>query len=744
MRIEMMKQVLFVVLFCGSLILRAQETPAPTPAPTPEAAPAVEPAPTPEAAPAVEPAPVPTVTPEPVKEPPAAAPVSAPATKPTPRPVPLRATEITAVAIRDTAPRTLPDALGTMPGLFFRDAGAGLSYPVLRGMPSGSVPVIFDGIPLGGTVFTGGTGAWLSLLDRRLAERITVTNGPDTVLGSAAAAGGSVTIQPFTSAVVRGTPELVATGRFNTRFSSADTDRDAHARIAAGYGDFGALAAGSVAFNDARVNGARTEEPFSALETYGAFFAGDWVATRDAGNIWHLNFGYLFGGMGAAADTTALAYPTDAPDTVSLYDRMAHVAWGRLFMGIPDSALQGTITLSYQNAFERADTLFIGNGRSIWHPQEREETTGHTAGLDIDFTAGVVPGFLTLKYGGQYYRDFIGTAHFERTDTVPLARTGIAAIPDGSTYDRFSGHILGEFELLSAGGPHRLKATAGYRFEGSALRAPFRDDIHAVNLTDPGHAAEASLSYSWREALGAALTYGHGTRAPSLREAAYYGICDGLFIVPNGGLDPEMTDTADLTLRGQTKRLSLSLSGFATHIADRIGRVSASWGNLREINGFPVAGYVNTGRALIWGITSGGKLTTPFGLTVSAGATYLWGEERLKNDAVAPLDHIPPLLWNTSLRWSSLAPGAYQGFAELTVRGSTGSGPREGIAAGTVDPSFRMYGWQSVTVRGGFVFDEYIRVIVAIENLFDRYYRPYQAGIAASGISGTLSFDAEF
>ncbi len=746
-----MKQALFATLLCASALLWAQEAPVPATDPAVEPAPVAEPAPTAPPAPAS--APAPAATPAPAVEP---APQSVPApvvpAKPTVPPTPrtlrdhLADTEIGAAAIRDAAPKTLPDALNGVPGLFFREAGAGLAYPVLRGMPSEAVPVIFDGIALSRTIFTGGTGAWLSLLDRRLAERITVTNGPDTVSAGSAAAGGSITLHPFTTAAVRGTPEFTATGRFNTRFSSADTDRDAHARLAGGYGNFGALAAGSVGFSDARTNGAGNEEPFSSFENYGAFFTGDWAFTRDTGSSWQLSLGYLFGGLNDAADLSGLAADGDTPDTVQRYERTAHVAWGRLAMDLPAADLKGVFTLSYQNAFEAAETSFIGDGRSLWRARERNETTGNTAGIDIDFTAAITPRLFTLRYGGEYYHDFIGTAHFERSDAAAaLAAAGTAVLPDDSACDRFAGYLTGLFDLLPAESAHHLTATAGYRFEGTTLRAPERGDIPALNLTEPGHAVEARIAYGWRENFGAALTYAHGTRPATLREAAFYGMRDGLFFVPNGGIEAETTDTLDLTLRGQTKRVAVTVSGFATHVADRIGRVAASWNGLTTIQGFPVAGYVNTGRALIWGITANKTLTIPFGFTLSGGTSYLWGEERLKNDRIAMLDQIPPLLWNASLRWDSAEPGQYQGFVELAVRGATDPGAGKSVTIDdTVTYPLDRSSWQVLTVRGGFVFDRYIRLSLSLENLLDRDYRPYLAGLNGTGINAVLALDAEF
>lgn len=680
----MMKQVLFLLLFCAAALLRAQET---------------------------------------------------------------SAVEIPAETIRDNNPRTLSEALNTVPGLYFREEGAALAYPILRGMPSEAVPVIFDGIALSGTVFTGGTGAWLSLLDRRLAQSVTVSAGPDTVSAGSAAAGGSITLHPFTTAPVRGKEEFTATGRFNTRFSSADTGRDAHARLAAGYGDFGAIAAGSVAFNDMRTNGAGIEEPFSAFENYGAFFTGDWAFTRASGSSWQLSLGYLFGGLDHAVDTNAVL-SDDSPATFERYERAAHVAWGRLAMDLPAAELKGIFTLSYQNTFEAVENSFSGLGgdRLQWRARERTETTGHTAGIDIDFTADITPRLFTLRYGGEYYHDFIGMAHFERTDVAAeLIGRGTAPLPDDSSADRFAGYLTGLFDLLPSDSPHHLIATAGYRFEGATIRAPERPGLPAINITEPGHAVEARIAYDWRGNLGGTLTYAHGTRAATLREAAFYGIHDGLFLVPNGGIEPETADTIDLTLRGGNKRLAATFGGFATYINERIGRVLASWNGAEKMSGFPVAGYANTGRALVWGLTATGKAVLPAGLSLNGGITYLWGEEELKNKELRPLDHIAPLLWNAAFRWDSFQPGQYQGFAEIAVRGSTGPRPEKMVQIGdTAAPSVDREAWQMLTVRGGFVFDEYIRVTLALENLLDRDYRPYLAGMNAPGINAVLSVDAEF
>jgi len=610
-------------------------------------------------------------------------------------------------------------------------------------MPSEAVPVTFDKIPLTGTAFTGGTGTWLSLLDRRLGAQIAVETGPATVRAASSAAGGSVIVTPFTSEPARGKGEFTATGRFNTRFASADTGRDAHARIAGGYEDFGAIAAGSVAFTDTRMNGAQEDLPYSSYENYSAFFTGDWAITRDSGNWWHTAVGYLFAQSHNTADLTLLSSETPVVD---IYDRSAHLAWGRLSMALLARALSGDLTLFYQHASEEVDSVKVPLPTITYRPDTRDRTRVNTIGISANFTAQLIPDTFDLRYGALYTHDLLAADHYIRTGTdTSLTSGGYSLLPDESSTDHFSGYLHGTYELLPPTGAHRLAAVAGYRFDGNTFRAPARDETPAVKATVPGHGAEAGLVYTWRENFGAALTYGHGTRTATLREAASYGIRTGLFFVPNGNLAPETSDTLDLTLRTKTKHLTVRVSGFATSLNDRIALARVLWNGRSTADGTPIVGYVNIGRALIWGISAEEAFTTPFGLSLIGGATYLWGEEKRKDHTIAVLETIPPLLWHLALRWEAPEPSEYRGFAEVAIRASTDtrSAAKGGII--TVPAVLPLTGpWQTLAVRGGFIFDDNIRVILSVENLLDRTYRPALASIDGSGISAVLSLDAEF
>ncbi len=752
----------FLIPFaCVVFSLAAQETPAP--AGEPAAASGEEPAPPAVSDEASANEPSKETAPEPI-EPAPALPAPAPqppadserAETPPPPPAPEKPTTpapsemarslttytISASAIRDAAPRTLADALFAVPGIAFREPGAALAYPLLRGMPSEAVPIIFANIPLSGTVFTGGTGAWLSLLDRRFGTETSISTVPATVATAAGATGGAIIVSPFTTDAVRGVNEFTPTGRFNTRFSSADTGRDAHARLAGGYGDFGAIAMGSVSFTDTRTNGARQEQPFSAYENYGAFFTGDWEVARTSGSRWHTSVGYLFAQGSNTADTSTF---TDDLPAVHFYDRSAHLAWGRLAMALPASGIEGTFTVLYQNSSENTDTLRSSTPFLVRRTDDRDELMGHTIGIQTDFVAHIIPERFDLFYGALYSHDLITARRYTSLDTASgLVESGVPILSDGASSDRTTGYVRGTYELLPPMGSHRVLTTLGYRFDALTLRAPEREEIPAVKNTDPGHGIEAGILYRWRENFGTALTYGHGTRAATLREAASYGMRNGLFLVPNGGLDPETSDTLSLTLSGKTKRISALLCGFVTYLDHRIALAPALWNGLSTKDGYPVAAYQNSDRSLIWGISAEQRLSLPIGLSITGGATYLWGEEKHEGTVVF-LETIPPLLWRIVVRWDSEETAEYRGFAELALRGSTDTRAEKRTIV--TDPSFdAAHGgpWQTVTLRGGFVFEDYIHVILALENLLDRQYRPVLSSIDGPGIQAVLSLDAEF
>ena len=98
----------------------------------------------------------------------------------------------------------------------------------------------------------------------------------------------------------------------------------------------------------------------------------------------------------------------------------------------------------------------------------------------------------------------------------------------------------------------------------------------------------------------------------------------------------------------------------------------------------------------------------------------------------APMSHIPPLFGRTEVNYSDEKYSIsifsdYNGWKYLDKMSPFGEdNAEEGTEHG-------FPGWITLNVRSGYKINDKIRVLLAVENIFDRLYKPFASALAAPG-----------
>lgn len=645
-------------------------------------------------------------------------------------------------SLAEQASRTVPEALWNAPGVFVQQTNHGGGSPILRGMIGPQNLILIDGVRLNNSVYRTGPLQYLNLVDPLSIESLEVLRGPGSVLYGSDAMGGVIQVVPLAT-VDRDTSEFEADGNLLLRSASANLQRTGHVDLSAGIDDVDFLAGATYSlFDDLSAGREEGLQPHSGYDQYSTI--GRFEYEIPEGEL-----------MGSLSSVTYLMTNIDrAGRTDKLYDRNSlgfydntdHLVFARQFLRLRPIETDVTLTLSYQNFFERKDSLIVADDYITEVSATRDEVTVNTLGMDLQLHTWLMEHRLHLQYGGMWYRDWVGADRMTRDTHQPWWEpSAVASYPNDSTYDNFGAFLLVEGDPLSTSDGHILRLGLGYRLHGMGGQAPAREGIEAAEFSHLGHVFLASAQYLFREDATVALTFSQGFRAPNLMESVLLGDTGKHFHVPNDDLIPEQSDTFELLARGRYGPLTIGCTGYVSLLHDLIEREPTTWNGQSEIGGKDVAWNVNGGDGLLWGAEGEIGLDLGGGFSLAANLTYTWGEENVPDGPDEPLTRIPPLFGQLTFRYDTPLTLDWFGFAEMFLRAANDQdrlSPEDETDVRI--PEGGTPGWWTLNLRAGVTVYDHLRLGLAVENLLDEDYKFHGSGLFSPGTNAILSLEGFF
>jgi hemoglobin/transferrin/lactoferrin receptor protein len=218
-------------------------------------------------------------------------------------------------------------------------------------------------------------------------------------------------------------------------------------------------------------------------------------------------------------------------------------------------------------------------------------------------------------------------------------------------------------------------------------------------------------------------------------------------LVPNDQLQPEISVTTDFGLAYTLPNKFMFETGFFnSNVSNLLLDQRGSWDGNDSIvyDGVntPVYQVTNIAFANISGAYFNVKARLFKELWVNASATTTSGTYQKGKDSLAqPLDHIPPVFGQVSMRWN-----AKLWFVEAQILFNGKKDARDYSNSGEdnadKNPVTGNPAWQICNLRGGFTHKSGLSVQMALENLLDLRYRYFASGVTAGGrsLSCTLSY----
>ncbi len=638
--------------------------------------------------------------------------------------------------LREQSPRTTPEALYESPGTFVQETNYGGGSPIIRGLVGPQVLIMADGVRLNNSVYRTGPLQYFNLLDPYAIERVETLRGPGSVLYGSDAVGGVIQVFPLTPRDFRASPGFDGGAFGGMRSSLADRGMTYHTHFDAGYDGFSML--GGVTYKTfANLDGGGSvgRQPYSAYDQWSA--NGSFVYRFSEGFFedWSVKVGYLLASMKDVGRADKL---DRNPPQGQVYDNDDNLVYARLNMIFAPINTSGALTLSFQNFFERKITKKVEEDLKSIISATKDETTVNTFGADLQMTTRILKDRMRFRYGGMWYHDNISADRYEKAFAVlPWDKLAAQNFPDDSSYDLYGLFLMMEGEPLITSGGHALKLSGGSRLHGTMAYAPAQERAGTIeaDFSHLGVVFQGGIQYYYKDMVTTAFTYSQGFRSPNMQEAGMLGNTGDDYHIPNNGLSPEIADTFELLARYQGYGFRASLSGYYTLLRDIIKRENTTYNGLEEIDSLPVRHNVNGDQGELIGVEGEASYDIGWGVSVNGHFTYTYGREKV-DGGYEPLSKIPPLFGQFTLRYDMENVKDYKFFAETYLRGAAKQdrlSPKD--KTDNRIPEGGTPAWWTLNVRTGLVANDFIRLGLAFENLFDAKYKYHASGVWAPGFN---------
>ena len=338
-----------------------------------------------------------------------------------------------------------------------------------------------------------------------------------------------------------------------------------------------------------------------------------------------------------------------------------------------------------------------------------------------------------LNYGVEVNHNRVGSeAWYENIHTGDRASAQTRYPEGGSETWSASGYASYKWIMHK-----KLVLNGGARYNWGQLTSIFHNpmlDYDRIHINHGALTGSLGLVYKPSDQWQINSILSTGFRNPNVDDYGKVRAKDDFVTVPNPDISPEYTYNAELGIsRIVEGYIKIELVAYYSYLKDAIVRTNY------QLNGedslhydgdtYKITTNYNTGEAYIYGASLG--LTANLNKNILLKGTLNYTKGHNLSDDV-PLGHIPPLFGRTSLTYRKSrffidTYLVYQGWKDIEDFSPYGE-DNDGEAMEYGFPS-----WWTFNMKAGFEVLEYFDLMVAVENIFDQFYKPYASGISAPG-----------
>lgn len=610
--------------------------------------------------------------------------------------------------LEDYQPRTTPEALTGINGVFVQKTNHGGGSPFLRGLTGNQTLILVDGIRLNNSTFRYGPNQYLNTIDAFTINKIEVAKGTGSVQYGSDAIGG--VLQVFTKEPKFSDAKSKWTGRASGRYMS---------------GAMGKTVRGEVGYSTQKA----ATSIGATYRNFGDLIGGDTTGKQSPSGYKEFAFDAKTKFLLQPNVELMLAHQFLQQQHIPVYHKIVlenfavnefdpqqrMLNYAKLnFKNNSEWISNIEIVASWQQSIEGRSSRKIGSNTLR---KERDEI--NTAGFTTDIFSNLSDVW-SANSGIELYMDKVNSTR-QDVNTQNAAKTTLRGLyPDNSRYGNYSFYSLHHVAL------NKWIVESGIRYNAFSISIS-DTTLGKVKITPSSFVYNASLLYKLTEQQSLYLTFNTGYRAPNVDDMGTLGIVDFRYEVPTSNLAPERSRNIEAGYKIQSKKWAATLSGYHMHLNNLITRVKVEG---EQINGYPVYRKENVEEGYIKGFETEVDYQPLRRWHVKGNIAYTYGQSLTKNE---PLRRIPP--FNGRLL-SSYHHKRWFGSAELLF-----ASKQDRLAQGDKDdnriPKGGTPAWNVLNLYAGYELSQ-LKFNLGLQNLLNEDYRTHGSGINGVGRSAWL------
>lgn len=606
-------------------------------------------------------------------------------------------------------PRTAPEALMGVNGVFVQKTNHGGGSPFLRGLTGNQTLMLVDGIRLNNSTFRYGPNQYLNTIDPYTIGKIEVAKGTGSVQYGTDALGG--VIQLFTKE-----PQFVQegarwSGRAIGKYMSGDMEKtvrgeagyatkNAGVLIGATYRNFGDLIGGDT-------TGRQSPSGYKV-------FSFDAKAKFRLPNDYELTLAHQFLRQQHVPVYHRVVLENFAVNEFDPQQRM--LSYARLDKETKNNIFKKLeFIASWQHTTEGRNSR--RNGSNILRKELDEiNTLGFSSDIYSQFSKA-----WSSNSGVEIYADKVNSMREDISLQNNISQELRGLYPDASRYTNLSVYTLHHLNLS------RWAIEGGIRYNIFSVRIN-DTTLGDVQIRPSALVYNAALMYNITNRQRVYVTVSSGYRAPNIDDMGTLGIVDFRYEVPTASLKPEKSLNTEIGYKFKAGKWSGTAAFYYMRLYDLIARIKTEG---QIINGYQVYAKENIETAYIKGLETELNYEMLHGLSITGNLAYSYGRNVTRQE---PLRRIPPLNGRILGKYRKLNWFASAELLYASVQNRLAQGDKEDNRI----PRGGTPGWNILNLYTGYQWKAF-RFNTGLQNLFNKDYRTHGSGINGAGRSAWLS-----
>jgi hemoglobin/transferrin/lactoferrin receptor protein len=678
--------------------------------------------------------------------------------------VPQKIISISSEDIQRASPQTSADLLSNSGRVFIQKSQLGGGSPMIRGFSTNRVLITVDGVRLNNAIFRGGNVQNVISINPFNIQNTEIILGAGSVIYGSDAVGGVMNFYTTTPQLSKGDLPFLST-KSNLRYSTANSEKTLQLGLNLGLKKLGFYTSMSFSgFEDLRMGKTEIEEYLTPF----------YVTQRNNQDILMPNHNPRIQKHTGFSQLHLAQKVVYKPSENLTLDFGLHYAttsdiprYDRLVVQNPDNSLKYAewnygpqqwllanfqlTKLSSRSSFydKIKSTLayqFFGesrNSRKFESPNIKhraEKVKALSLNLDFDKT---LTDKTNISYGTEYIYNKVGSEavsiNIENNESDSIA----TRYPDGSEWSSLAAYLSLKYKPTD-----KLTFQSGVRYNSIFINADLSSNAQFYNLplsdtsletsaltATAGVTWEQSKTFLWK------LNTTTAFRAPNIDDIGkVFDSQPGTAVVPNPHLTPEYAYGGELGLTiNFDDSVLFDFYTYYTHLDNAMVRDYFSINGVSEIiyDGelSSVQAIQNSSEAWITGFEAGLRARLSRALEITSQLSIINGRQQNAQKRDVPIRHVAPAFGNMHiiLKYNKIT---LDGFINYNAGLSYEDISRElSKHLFALDENGNPYApsWFTFNLRTQFNFSKTVSFIGAVENIFNKGYRPFASGISGPG-----------